>query len=120
MSGPPLARLTAPGAGLLAVLGEVRVTHRFRFGSGALRITLEWPARLRGTAAPTGGGGVVRHGVPYARAGEDCVCTEHDCGGLVPVAWCPEHGIAAAPVLEWHAGGGLHCAQLTRAGAGSA
>ncbi|MFD8638428.1 hypothetical protein [Streptomyces sp. NPDC059656] len=46
------------------------------------------PARLRGTASQTSRGGVVRHGVPQARVGEECVCTWHDCGGLVPVLWC--------------------------------
>ncbi|MCX5009443.1 hypothetical protein OG765_00225 [Streptomyces sp. NBC_00555] len=118
--GATLTRLTAPGAGPLAVLGDVRVTDRFRSGSGGLRITLEWPARLRGTTAPTGGGGVVRHGVPQTRTGEECVCARHDCGGLVPVLWCPEHGDEIAPVLDWHAGGGLRCAQLTRGRAASA
>ncbi|EFL19829.1 hypothetical protein [Streptomyces sp. C] len=118
--GATLTRLTAPGAGPLAVLGDVRVTDRFRSGSGALRITLEWPARLRGTTTRTGRGGVVRHGVPQTRAGEDCVCARHDCGGLVPVLWCAEHGDDVAPVLDWHAGGGLRCAQLTRGRAASA
>ncbi|MFF4012715.1 hypothetical protein [Streptomyces sp. NPDC001717] len=90
--GATLTRLTAPGAGPLAVLGDVRMTDRFRSGSGALRITLEWPARLRGTTTRTGRGGVVRHGVPQARTGEDCVCERHDCGGLDPVLWCPSTG----------------------------
>ncbi|MFF4331138.1 hypothetical protein ACFYZT_32115 [Streptomyces sp. NPDC001591] len=117
--GATLTRLTAPGAGPLAVLGDVRMTDRFRSGSGALRITLEWPARLRGTPAPTGGG-VVRHGVPQARTSEDCVCERHDCGGLDPVLWCAEHGDDVAPVLDWHAGGGLRCAQLARSRAASA
>ncbi|MGW9070303.1 hypothetical protein ACWGQT_12780 [Streptomyces yangpuensis] len=57
--GATLTRLTAPGAGPLAVLGDVRVTDRLWSGSGGLRITLEWPARLRGTTAHTGNGGVV-------------------------------------------------------------
>ncbi|MFD7261664.1 hypothetical protein [Streptomyces sp. NPDC059874] len=118
--GATLTRLTAPSAGRLAVLGDVRVTDRFRSGSGALRVTLEWPARLRGTTTRTGRGGVVRHGVPQARTGEDCVCERHDCGGLVPVLWCVEHGDEVAPVLDWHAGGGLRCAQLTRGRAASA
>ncbi|MEV7445729.1 hypothetical protein OG373_41150 [Streptomyces avidinii] len=39
---------------------------------------------------------------------------------LSQFAWCPEHGVAAGPLLEWHAGGGLRCAQLTRGRAGSA
>ncbi|MFE1810921.1 hypothetical protein [Streptomyces sp. NPDC059533] len=116
--GATLTGLTSPGAGPLAVLGDVRVTDRFR--SGALRITLEWPARLRGTTTWTGRGGVVRHGVPQTRTGEDCVCERHDCGGLDPVLWCAKHGDDVAPVLEWHAGGGVSCAQLTRAGAVSA
>ncbi|WP_329390221.1 hypothetical protein OG625_38570 [Streptomyces sp. NBC_01351] len=50
--GAGLTRLTAPGAGPLAVLGEVRVTDRFRSGSGGLRITLERPARLEAGAVP--------------------------------------------------------------------
>ncbi|MFF3624950.1 hypothetical protein [Streptomyces sp. NPDC002467] len=95
--GATLTRLTAPGAGPLAVLGDVRVSDRFRSGSGALRITLEWPARLGGTASPTGTGGVVRHGVPQARVGEECVCARHDCGGLDPVLWCDEHGDEVTP-----------------------
>ncbi|MFE1416010.1 hypothetical protein ACFW6F_35205 [Streptomyces sp. NPDC058746] len=119
-AGATLTRLTAPGAGPLAVLGDVRLTDRFRSGSGALRIMLEWPARLRGTTTRTGRGGVVRHGVPQTRTGEDCVCERRDCGGLDPVLWCPEHGAEIAPVLEWHAGGGLRCAQLTRGRAASA
>ncbi|MCX5174098.1 hypothetical protein [Streptomyces virginiae] len=43
-------QLTAPGTVPLAVLGEVRVIDRFRSGSGGLRVTPGWPARLRGTA----------------------------------------------------------------------
>ncbi|WP_329390227.1 hypothetical protein OG625_38585 [Streptomyces sp. NBC_01351] len=39
---------------------------------------------------------------------------------LVPVLWCAEHGDEVGPVLEWHAGGGLRCAQLTRDRAASA
>ncbi|WP_158939234.1 hypothetical protein [Streptomyces sp. NRRL S-87] len=96
------------------------MTDRFRPGSGGLRITLEWPARLRGTASPTGNGGVVRHIVPQTRVGEECVCARHGCGGLDPVLWCEEHGGDVAPVLEWHAGGGLRCAQLARGRAASA
>ncbi|MFG2231150.1 hypothetical protein ACGFNX_14255 [Streptomyces sp. NPDC048723] len=52
-------RLTAPGTVSLAVLGEVRVSDRFRSGSGGLRVTPAWPARLRDTAT-TGAPGVVR------------------------------------------------------------
>ncbi|MFD0354339.1 hypothetical protein ACFVHW_11455 [Streptomyces sp. NPDC127110] len=49
-SGATVFRLTAPGTGPLAVLGEARLTERFRSGSGGLRIRVEWPARLRGAA----------------------------------------------------------------------
>ncbi|WP_369776405.1 hypothetical protein [Streptomyces sp. R33] len=49
-SGATVRRLTAPGAGPLAVLGEERV------------------------------------------------CKPYDCGGLVPVSWCTEHGEAVGPV----------------------
>ncbi|MFD0374589.1 hypothetical protein ACFVG7_04910, partial [Streptomyces sp. NPDC127112] len=104
--GASVRRLTAPGTTALAVLGEVGVIDRFRSGSGGLRLTLAWPARLRG-AAEGAAGGVVRHGVPYAGPAEGCACARHECGGLVPVSWCPEHGTAAAPVVEWHPGGGL-------------
>ncbi|MFJ9552097.1 hypothetical protein [Streptomyces erythrochromogenes] len=104
--GAVLRRLAAPGAGPLAVPGEVRVIDRFRSGSGGLRLTLAWPAGLRGTAAPGPAGGVVRHGVAYAGSGEACVCAHHGCGGVVPVSWCAEHGDAVGPVLEWHPAAG--------------
>ncbi|MFD0374593.1 hypothetical protein [Streptomyces sp. NPDC127112] len=42
------------------------------------------------------------------------MCARHGCGGLDPVLWYDEDGGDIAPVLEWHAGGGLRCAQLTR------
>ncbi|MFD4866228.1 hypothetical protein [Streptomyces sp. NPDC058412] len=112
--GASLRRLTAPGTGALAVPGEVRVIDRFRSGSGGLRLTLAWPAGLRGTAGSGPAGGVVRHGVAYAGPGEACVCVRHDCGGVVPVSWCAEHGDAVAPVLEWHPGGGIRCTDLSR------
>ncbi|WP_328623188.1 hypothetical protein [Streptomyces sp. NBC_00354] len=67
--GASLRRLAAPGTGPLAVLGEVRVIERFRSGSGGLRVTLAWPAGLRGAAAEGPAGGVVRHGVAYCRPG---------------------------------------------------
>ncbi|MEU3668334.1 MULTISPECIES: hypothetical protein [Streptomyces] len=56
--GASVGRLTVPGTPPFAVLGEVRVIERFRSGAGGLRLTLAWPARLRGTAAsgPAGGG----------------------------------------------------------------
>ncbi|WP_405419242.1 hypothetical protein [Streptomyces erythrochromogenes] len=111
--GAAVRRLTAPGTGPLAVPGEVRVIDRFRSGSGGLRLTLAWPAGLRGTAAPGPAGGVVRHGVAYAGPGEACVCARHGCGGVVPVSWCAEHGDAVSPVLEWHPGGGIRCTALS-------
>ncbi|MFF8262730.1 hypothetical protein [Streptomyces virginiae] len=61
--GAVLRRLAAPGTGPLAVPGEVRVIERFRSGSGGLRLTLAWPAGLRGTAASGPAGGLVRHGL---------------------------------------------------------
>ncbi|KIF01189.1 hypothetical protein PL81_37000 [Streptomyces sp. RSD-27] len=100
-----LAALAAPGAGPLAVLGEVRVIDRYRSGSGGPGPMLAWPARVRGGAAAEGpAGGVVCHGVPYADPPEGCVCERQGSGGLVPVSWCAEHGNAAAPVMEWYPG----------------
>ncbi|MFE5724767.1 hypothetical protein [Streptomyces erythrochromogenes] len=87
--GASLRRLAAPGTGPLAVPEEVRVIDRFRSGSGGLRLTLAWPAGLRGTAPSGPAGGVVRHGIAYAGPGEACGCARHDCGGVVPVSWCP-------------------------------
>lgn len=112
--GASVSRLTAPGTGPLAVLGEVRVIERYRSGSGGLRVTLAWPAGLRGAAAEGTAGGVVRHAVPYAGSAEECACRRYDCRGLVPVSWCAEHGDAAGPVMEWHPGGGIQCAELRR------
>ncbi|WP_329202681.1 MULTISPECIES: hypothetical protein [unclassified Streptomyces] len=109
--GASLRRLNAPGSGPLAVLGEVRVIDRFRSGAGGLRLTLAWPAGLRG-AASVGSVGVERHAVAYAGPGESCVCKRHDCGGVVPVGWCREHGTEASPVVEWHPGGGIRCTLL--------
>ncbi|UUU37470.1 hypothetical protein [Streptomyces sp. NBC_00162] len=88
---------------------------RFRSGSGGLRLTLAWPAGLRGTAVSGPAGGVVRHGVAYSGPGEVCVCRRHVCGGVVPVSWCAEHGDAVGPVLEWHPGGGIRCTDLSAA-----
>ncbi|MFD7840796.1 hypothetical protein [Streptomyces sp. NPDC059761] len=110
--GATVSRLTAPGTGPLAVLGGVRLTERFRSGSGGLRVRVEWPARLRGAASDSRAGGVVQHGTAYADSGEKCVCRRFDCGGVDPVAWCQEHGDEAGPVMEWHPGGGLRCAAL--------
>ncbi|TDU73521.1 hypothetical protein EDD91_0070 [Streptomyces sp. KS 21] len=110
--GASVSRLTAPGTGPLAVLGEVRVIERYRSGSGGLRVTLAWPAGVRGAAAEGAAGGVVRHGVPYAGSAQECACRRNGCGGLVPVSWCTEHGDTAGPVMEWHPGGGIRCAEL--------
>ncbi|MFJ8166735.1 hypothetical protein ACIRBY_38255 [Streptomyces sp. NPDC096136] len=113
-SGAAVHRLTALGTTALAVPGRVRVIDRFRAGAGGLLVTLAWPAGLRGAASARPAGGVVRHGVPYAAPGEGCGCRRFDCGGLDPVTWCPDHGTAAAPVMEWHPGGGLRCTALSR------
>ncbi|MFF4457690.1 hypothetical protein [Streptomyces goshikiensis] len=110
--GASVSRLTAPGTEPLSVLGEVSVIERFRSGSGGLRVTLAWPAGLRGAAAEGAAGGVVRHGVPYAGPGSERVCTRHDCGGIAPVDWCREHGRAAEPVMDWHPGSGIRCTTL--------
>ncbi|MFF9691317.1 hypothetical protein [Streptomyces sp. NPDC014623] len=116
--GVSVRRLTAPGTPPLAVPGRVRVTERYRAGSGGLRITLAWPAGLRGTAAPRTGtrptGGLIRHAVPYPAPGEACRCERQACGGLAPAPYCTEHGRTAEPVMEWHPAGGVRCAHLTR------
>ncbi|MEU7068135.1 hypothetical protein [Streptomyces sp. NPDC046161] len=78
-----LRRLTVPGIGPLAVMGEVRMAERFRSGSGGLRLTLAWPAG----AASAGPGGAERHAVGYAGPGEGGACERRNCGGLVPVSW---------------------------------
>ncbi|MFE9637171.1 hypothetical protein [Streptomyces sp. NPDC006463] len=111
-SGATLRRLTVPGAEAVAVPGEARLVGRFRAGRGGLRVTLAWPARLRGAASPRSVGGVLRHAVAHTAPGEACVCRRQECGGVVPVGWCEEHGDAVAPVMEWHPGGGLRCAEL--------
>ncbi|MFJ3882430.1 hypothetical protein ACIPW5_33925 [Streptomyces sp. NPDC090077] len=64
--GAALGRLTVPGTVPLAVRGRVRVVERFRSGSGGLRVTLAWPAGLRGTVARHGG--VAHHAVLHAGA----------------------------------------------------
>ncbi|NED11855.1 hypothetical protein [Streptomyces sp. SID9124] len=110
--GATVHRLAVPGTAPLAVTGEVRVISRYRSGEGAgLRVTLAWPAGLRGAAAPVGGG-LVRHGRRSLRRGDSCRCARHDCGGLTPSPRCPEHGTAAAPVMEWHPGAGIRCTAL--------
>lgn len=81
--------------------------ERFRSGAGGLRPTPAWPVGMRGTAAAPAGG------VAYAGPGEDRVCAWHDCGGLVPVSRCAEHGDAVELVVsEWHPGGGTRCTSL--------
>ncbi|MGW3328710.1 hypothetical protein [Streptomyces virginiae] len=113
--GASLLRLTAPGTGPLAVPGGGAGDRPVRSGSGGLRLMLAWPAGLRGTAASGPAGGVVRHGVAYAGPGEACGCARHECGGAVPVSWCPQHGNAVEPVMEWHPGGGIRCTALSTA-----
>lgn len=110
--GMTVRRLTAPGFAPLAVMGDVRVSGRDRASGGRAYLELSWPARVRGTAGSASG--VVRHGVTYAGVGEECRCTRQDCGGIVPAAWCPEHGGSAAPRMEWHPGGGIRCTALAR------
>ncbi|MFJ3819256.1 hypothetical protein [Streptomyces sp. NPDC090056] len=108
-------RLAAPGTLPLAVSGGVRVIERFRSGSGGLRVTLAWPASLRGTAARRASGGLVRHAVPDTAPGETCQwCPQQVCGGLIPTSYCPKHGSAADPAMEWHPAGGVRCTHLTR------
>ncbi|TVL88424.1 hypothetical protein [Streptomyces sp. SAJ15] len=113
-TGASIRRLTAPGTDPLAVPDGLQVIDRFRAGSGGLRVTLAWPARLRGTAAQRPAGGVVRHGAPYATPSPACACARQPCGGLIPTPYCPDHGTAVNPVLEWHPAGGIRCTDLTR------
>lgn len=70
-----------------------------------------------GRAASQGLAGVARHGVAYAGPGLACVCKRRDCGGVVPVDWCREHGRAVGPVMEWHPGGALPALAGRRTGA---
>ncbi|MFF9345343.1 hypothetical protein ACF1CG_36990 [Streptomyces sp. NPDC014773] len=108
-----VTRLTAPGTTPLAVPGRVRFVDRLHPGTGGLRVTLTWPSSLRGHAAQTPAGGVVRHAVPYASPTASCPCSRQTCGGIIPAPYCPEHGTAAEPALEWHPGGGIRCHALT-------
>ncbi|MCF3181387.1 hypothetical protein IPZ70_15775 [Streptomyces polychromogenes] len=105
--GASLGRLTTPGTVPLAVLDRVRLVEQFRSGSGHLRVTLAWPAGLRGTAAPSGG--VAHHAVLHAGAGAGCPCVRHACGGVTAVSWCPYHGPAEGRVAENHIEGGVYC-----------
>lgn len=113
-TGASLRQLIAPATPPLAVPGRVQVIDRVRSGSGGLRLTLAWPAGLRGTPARRTGGDPVRHGLPYAAPGAECRCAPQACGGLVPTPYCPEHGTAVEPVMEWHPADGIRCAALTR------
>ncbi|MFE4660926.1 hypothetical protein ACFRFJ_30070 [Streptomyces hydrogenans] len=109
-----VTRLTAPGTDPLAVPGRVRLVDRFDPGTGGLRVTLTWPSSVRGHAAQTPAGGVVRHAIPYTAPGASCRwCPSQDCGGIIPTPYCPDHGTAAEPALEWHPGGGIRCHALT-------
>ncbi|WP_191878505.1 MULTISPECIES: hypothetical protein [Streptomyces] len=110
--GASVRRLTAPGTGPLAVPGRVQVIDRFRSGSGGLRVTLAWPAGLRGAASEGATGGLVHHGVAYVAPGDNCVCRRFACGGVTTVSWCQQHGQDADPVMEWHPEGGLRCTAL--------
>ncbi|MFH9959681.1 hypothetical protein ACH4OX_36510 [Streptomyces roseolus] len=109
-----VSRLTAPGTAPLAVPGDIRVTDRSRPGAGGLRVALAWPSRLRGHAARTLSGGLVRHALPYHAPGADCRCAQQSCGGIIPTPYCTEHGRAAEPAMEWHPAGGIRCTHLTR------
>ncbi|MFH9742650.1 hypothetical protein ACH4MA_33795 [Streptomyces roseolus] len=90
------------------------MNDRFHPGTGGLRITLTWPSSLRGHAAQSPAGGVVRHAVPYSAPTAARQCTQKTCGGIIPTPYCPEHGTTAAPALEGHPGGGLRCGYLSR------
>ncbi|MFH7596903.1 hypothetical protein WDV06_17645 [Streptomyces racemochromogenes] len=72
---------------------------------------LAWPARLRG-ASERWAGGVVQQGRTHTALGEKCVCRRLDCGGVEPVAWCPDHGDEVSPLMDSHPGGGLRCVAL--------
>ncbi|MGW4855351.1 hypothetical protein ACWEPZ_29415 [Streptomyces sp. NPDC004288] len=113
--GASLLRLTAPGTTPLAVPDAVRLIERFRAGSGGLRVTLGWPSHLRGTASPRTSGGVIRHALPYTTPGAWCRCERQTCGGLIPTAYCTDHGTAATPAMEWHPADGTRCTALRRA-----
>ncbi|WP_329274036.1 hypothetical protein [Streptomyces sp. NBC_00691] len=112
-TGAALARLTAPGTTPLAVPDGLAVIDRFRAGTGGLRVTLAWPARLRGTASPRHTGGVIRHGLPHTPATQ-CQCVRHACGAITPTPYCADHGRAVEPVMEWHPADGIRCAALRR------
>ncbi|WP_328765095.1 MULTISPECIES: hypothetical protein [unclassified Streptomyces] len=35
----------------------------------------------------------------------------HDCGGVTPKSWCPDHGTVAGRATEDHIEGGIYCTQ---------
>lgn len=111
-------RLAVPGARLVAVRGSLRIVGRERPGAGGLWLELAWPAALRGMAARFWG--VVEHAVLHSGTSADCCCVRHDCGGVTPKSWCPDHGTAAGRVSEDHVEGGLHCTQRASARGGKA
>ncbi|MFE7511417.1 hypothetical protein ACFU8I_09350 [Streptomyces sp. NPDC057540] len=113
--GAALRRLTAPGTTPLAVPDAVRVVERFRAGSGGLRVTLAWPSHLRGTASPRTTGGVIRHALPYTTPTTWCRCERQTCGGIIPTAYCTDHGTTVTPAMEWHPADGTRCTALRRA-----
>ncbi|MFI9213973.1 hypothetical protein ACIGW7_38325 [Streptomyces sp. NPDC053253] len=79
----------------------------YRSGSGGLRVTLAWPAGLRGTAARGTTGGQIRHSVPQDAPSPMCRCAQSACGGLVPTAHCAEHSRADVLAMEWHPADGV-------------
>ncbi|MFD3680923.1 hypothetical protein [Streptomyces sp. NPDC058613] len=108
--GMTVRRLAVPGFGAVAVTGDVRVSEHTA-SAGGVFVELSWPARVRGRADSASG--IVRHALAHA-PGEGCPCARHACGGIVPASWCAEHGATASPVMEWHPGGGIRCAELTQ------
>ncbi|MFI5642371.1 hypothetical protein ACIA8H_33870 [Streptomyces goshikiensis] len=71
------------------------------------------PARQGG---PGAGGGLAPPARRLPRAGrqpgQECMCKRHDCGGVLPVERCCEHGRAVGPVMEGHPEGGIRCTAL--------
>ncbi|MFI1712674.1 hypothetical protein [Streptomyces litmocidini] len=108
-AGASIRKLTTPGTAPLAVPDAVRVIDRFKAGSGGLRVTLAWPAHLRGTASPRTTGGVIRHGLPYTAPSTACRCARQTCGGIIPTPYCTEHGTAVELAMEWHPANGIRC-----------
>ncbi|MFC9589379.1 hypothetical protein ACFTUC_06220 [Streptomyces sp. NPDC056944] len=88
-TGASLRKLTAPGTTPLAVPDGLRLTDRFRAGTGGLRITLAWPSHLRGTASPRTTGGPIRHALPYSTPSTWCRCARQTCGASSPPRAAP-------------------------------